>query len=183
MDDPELRFTTAVAPVASTPRTVDREANTDGGGGEPAFMDCTAWRQLAENAAESLAKGRGWWWRAVCGPTSGKPRKARDAPDDALKRAAASGGRPGRPARRTPGPEQPGTAGSRNSTLPDTPASPRSLSATSWPPHLPRRMQGSVLIGMDPHGGVCGSMSGRLGLVPGGGSRGSPPGGGRVRSG
>ena len=61
VDDPELRFTgsgVAVArfTVASTPRTFDRETNV-WRDGEPTFLDCSAWRQLAENLANSLAKG------------------------------------------------------------------------------------------------------------------------------
>lgn len=59
--DPELRFTQSGAAVvsftvASTPRNFDRQA----GGwkdGEPLFLRCTAWRQLAENVAESLVRG------------------------------------------------------------------------------------------------------------------------------
>jgi len=59
--DPELRFTPtghAVAEftVASTPRTFDRQAG-QWRDGEPLFLRCTAWRQLAEHAAESLTKG------------------------------------------------------------------------------------------------------------------------------
>lgn len=59
--DPELRFTstgTAVAnfTVASTPRTFDRQSN-EWKDGEPLFLRCTAWRQAAENVAESLNRG------------------------------------------------------------------------------------------------------------------------------
>jgi len=59
--EPELRFTgtgTAVADftVASTPRSYDRHAG-QWHDGEPLFLRCTAWRQLAEHAAESLTKG------------------------------------------------------------------------------------------------------------------------------
>ncbi len=59
--DPELRFTPAghaVADftVASTPRTFDRQAGA-WRDGEPLFLRCTAWRQLAEHAAESLTRG------------------------------------------------------------------------------------------------------------------------------
>jgi len=59
--DPELRFTPAghaVAEftVASTPRNYDRQAGA-WRDGEPLFLRCTAWRQLAEHAAESLTKG------------------------------------------------------------------------------------------------------------------------------
>jgi single-strand DNA-binding protein len=59
--DPELRFTPAghaVASftIASTPRTFDRDAN-EWKDGDSLFMRCSAWRQLAENIAESLTKG------------------------------------------------------------------------------------------------------------------------------
>ncbi|MET8328658.1 single-stranded DNA-binding protein [Streptomyces sp. NPDC005181] len=61
VEDPELRFTPNGVPVArftvaSTPRTFDREANA-WQDGETTFLDCTAWRQLAENLTESLSKG------------------------------------------------------------------------------------------------------------------------------
>src|SRR5258706_1245183 len=60
-DDPELRFTPsgqAVAKfrVASTPRFMDRQSN-EWKDGEPLFLSCTAWRQAAENVAESLQRG------------------------------------------------------------------------------------------------------------------------------
>jgi single-strand DNA-binding protein len=60
-DDPELRYTPAGVAmarfrVASTPRVFDRKAN-DYRDGEPLFMQCTAWRELAEHLAESLTKG------------------------------------------------------------------------------------------------------------------------------
>lgn len=59
--DPELRYTpsgTAVArfTVASTPRYVDRESGK-WRDGEPVFMSCTVWRELAENVTESMTKG------------------------------------------------------------------------------------------------------------------------------
>jgi single-strand DNA-binding protein len=59
--DPELRFTPqGVAmvkfTVASTPRTFDRTKN-EWADGDPLFLTCTAWRDLAEHIAESLAKG------------------------------------------------------------------------------------------------------------------------------
>lgn len=59
--DPELRFTqsgVAVASftIASTPRTFDRQRN-EWVDGEALFMRCSAWRDLAENIAESLEKG------------------------------------------------------------------------------------------------------------------------------
>ena len=58
----EIRFTSSGAPVASftvahTPRTFDRAAN-EWKDGEAMFLACSAWRQLAENVAETLsAKG------------------------------------------------------------------------------------------------------------------------------
>ena len=59
--DPELRFTqggAAVASftVASTPRRFDKAAK-EWKDGEALFLRCSAWRQLAENVAESLSKG------------------------------------------------------------------------------------------------------------------------------
>ena len=58
---PELRFTPSGAAVAnfsvaSTPRVFDRDKGewTDG---DPLFMDCSVWRDYAENVAESLDKG------------------------------------------------------------------------------------------------------------------------------
>lgn len=59
--DPELRYTQnglAVAnfTIASTPRTFDRQAN-DWKDGEALFLRCTAWRDLGEHIAGSLAKG------------------------------------------------------------------------------------------------------------------------------
>src|SRR3982750_181676 len=60
-DDPELRFTppgAAVAKfrIASTPRTLDRNSG-EWKDGEPLFLQCSVWRQVAENVAESLQRG------------------------------------------------------------------------------------------------------------------------------
>jgi single-strand DNA-binding protein len=60
-DDPELRFTPSGAAVAkfriaSTPRFMDK-ASGEWKDGEPLFLSCTVWRQVAENVAESLSKG------------------------------------------------------------------------------------------------------------------------------
>ena len=59
--DPELRFTPAGRPVAAftianTPRFPDRQTGewTDG---ETWFVRCSAWGDMAENIAASLAKG------------------------------------------------------------------------------------------------------------------------------
>jgi single-strand DNA-binding protein len=59
--DPELRFLpngTAMAKfgVASTPRYLDKESG-QWKDGEPLFLYCTVWRELAENVTESLSKG------------------------------------------------------------------------------------------------------------------------------
>lgn len=59
-DDPNLRFTQsgiAVANfrVAHTPRVLRDEQWVDG---EPMFVQCSAWRRLGENVAESLRKGQ-----------------------------------------------------------------------------------------------------------------------------
>ena len=60
-NDPELKFTPSGAAVAnftvaSTPRTFDRQTN-EWKDGDPLFIRCDAWRQMAENVAESLQKG------------------------------------------------------------------------------------------------------------------------------
>jgi single-strand DNA-binding protein len=60
-DDPELRFTPSGAAVAkfriaSTPRFMDK-ASGEWKDGDPLFLSCTVWRQVAENVAESLSKG------------------------------------------------------------------------------------------------------------------------------
>ncbi len=59
--DPELRFTPSGAAVAnftvaSTPRNFDRQTN-EWKDGEALFLNCSVWRQAAENAAESLTRG------------------------------------------------------------------------------------------------------------------------------
>ncbi len=60
-DDPELRYTaTGVAVanfrVASTPRFLDKATN-EWKDGDSLFLACNAWRQMAENCAESLQRG------------------------------------------------------------------------------------------------------------------------------
>lgn len=59
--DPELRFTPSGAAVtnftvASTPRTFDKNTQ-EWQDGEALFLRCNAWRQMAENVAESLTRG------------------------------------------------------------------------------------------------------------------------------
>jgi len=59
--DVDLRFIPSGAAVASftiasTPRTFDKNTN-DWRDGEALFMRCSAWRDLAEHAAETLTKG------------------------------------------------------------------------------------------------------------------------------
>jgi len=60
-DDPELRYTqggVAVVSVrvGSTPRTFNRQTNA-WEDGETVWVRCTAWRDLAENVAQTLTKG------------------------------------------------------------------------------------------------------------------------------
>ena len=60
-DDPELRFTPSGAAVAnftvaSTPRTFDKQTN-EWKDGDALFLNCSVWRQAAENVAESLQRG------------------------------------------------------------------------------------------------------------------------------
>lgn len=59
--DPNLRFTANGAAVvdftvASTPRTFDRQSG-QWKDGETLFLRCSAWREYAENIADSLSKG------------------------------------------------------------------------------------------------------------------------------
>jgi single-strand DNA-binding protein len=59
--DPELRFTTSGQAVcnftvASTPRTFDRDTQ-EWKDGETLFLRANVWREAAEHAQESLAKG------------------------------------------------------------------------------------------------------------------------------
>lgn len=58
-DDPELRFTQGGAPVASFRVASNRRFNDRSGNQqeETTFLNVNAWRELAENAAESLSKG------------------------------------------------------------------------------------------------------------------------------
>ena len=59
--DPELRFAQSGAAVAnftiaSTPRAFDKQSN-EWKDGDTMFLNCSIWRQAAENVAESLTKG------------------------------------------------------------------------------------------------------------------------------
>ena len=61
VDDPILRFTPSGAAVAnftiaSTPRAFDKQSN-EWKDGDTMFINCSVWRQAAENVAESLTKG------------------------------------------------------------------------------------------------------------------------------
>jgi single-strand DNA-binding protein len=61
VDDPELRFTPSGQPVAkfriaSTPRYFDKQANA-WKDGDSLFLTVNAWRQAAENVAESMTRG------------------------------------------------------------------------------------------------------------------------------
>jgi single-strand DNA-binding protein len=59
--DPELRFLPNGAgvcnfTVATNPRTFDRQSG-EWKDGEPLFIRCAVWKQVAENAAETLQRG------------------------------------------------------------------------------------------------------------------------------
>ena len=59
--DPELKFSQSGAAVAnftiaSTPRAFDKQSN-DWKDGDTMFLNCSVWRQAAENVSESLTKG------------------------------------------------------------------------------------------------------------------------------
>jgi single-strand DNA-binding protein len=59
--EPDLRYTgdgTALVKftVGSTPRVLDRQSG-QWRDGDPLFLSCTAWREMAEHIAESLGKG------------------------------------------------------------------------------------------------------------------------------
>lgn len=57
--DPELRVTSqSGVSVATFSVAVDRPYQTQGGQRETDFIDCVAWRRLAETVAEHLKKGR-----------------------------------------------------------------------------------------------------------------------------
>jgi len=60
-DDPELRYTqggiaVVSVRVGSTPRTYNKNTST-WDDGETVWVRCTAWREAAENVAQSLTKG------------------------------------------------------------------------------------------------------------------------------
>jgi len=84
-DDPDLRYTPAGVAmakfrVASTPRLYDKTSG-EYRDGDPLFLACTVWRELAEHAAESLAKGT----RVV---VVGRLRQSRWETEDGEKRSA-----------------------------------------------------------------------------------------------
>lgn len=60
-DDPELRYTSSGAPVATFTVAVNRRTRDPVSGewkdGETSFMRCNVWRDQAEHVAESLTKG------------------------------------------------------------------------------------------------------------------------------
>ena len=61
VDDPILRFAQSGAAVAnftvaSTPRAFDKRSN-EWKDGDTMFLNCSVWRQAAENASETLTKG------------------------------------------------------------------------------------------------------------------------------
>ncbi len=84
-DDVDLRYTPAGIAMAklrlaSKPRVFDRATN-EYRDGDPLFLTCTAWRELAEHAAESLSKGA----RVI---VTGRLRLSRWETEDGEKRSA-----------------------------------------------------------------------------------------------
>lgn len=78
--DPELRYTPNGTPVANftvahTPRSFNEEKKEWQDAGETVFVRVTAWRNLAENCANSLRKGNNV---IASGPTSLETYEARD---------------------------------------------------------------------------------------------------------
>lgn len=57
-DDPKLRYLTNGTPVANFSLAVERSYKDSSGNRETDFIECTAWRKLAELIAEKLGKGR-----------------------------------------------------------------------------------------------------------------------------
>lgn len=56
--DPELRYTTNGTAVCRFTVAVNRRYTTATGERQADFIDCVAWRQLAENLASYMSKGR-----------------------------------------------------------------------------------------------------------------------------
>ena len=56
--DPELRYVPSGAPVASFTLAVDRPFRDQQGNRETDFIDIVAWRKLAEQVSQYMAKGR-----------------------------------------------------------------------------------------------------------------------------
>lgn len=56
--DPEMRYTANGIPVANFSLAVDRGFTNQQGERETDFIDCTAWRKLAEVVTNNLGKGR-----------------------------------------------------------------------------------------------------------------------------
>ncbi|SDT37999.1 single-stranded DNA-binding protein [Actinoplanes derwentensis] len=83
--DPEVTFLNsgparAKFTVASTPRYLDRESG-QWKDGEPLFLNCTAWRELASNVVASLSKGS----RVI---VVGRLKQSRWETDEGEKRSA-----------------------------------------------------------------------------------------------
>ena len=82
--DPELGYTPngnayARFTIASTPRRYDRHTG-EWVDGETLWLRCTCWRDLAENVAETLAKGTRVIATGGCARPAGRPRPATSAP-------------------------------------------------------------------------------------------------------
>jgi single-strand DNA-binding protein len=113
-DDPELRFTQSGVPVANfrvavTPRVPDGQGGFPDG--ETGFYRVTAWRSLAENIADSLAKGarvvvlgklRTSTWETPEGEKRSSVEIQADEVAPSLRFATVTLQKPGRGAQRTP---------------------------------------------------------------------------------
>src|SRR4051812_18608086 len=82
-DDPELRYTSNGAAVANfrvAYSTRIRDAAGNWTDGETSFFTVNCWRALAENAAETLTRGRAWWSPGASSNAPGRTKRARSAP-------------------------------------------------------------------------------------------------------
>lgn len=88
---PELRFTQGAAgspvPGGVNPRFYDKQSG-QWKGGETLFLTCQAWKQAAENAAESLNRGTRVIVTGRLRQRSYETREARSAPSTSWRRTS-----------------------------------------------------------------------------------------------
>src|SRR3990170_8870973 len=93
-DDPELRYTQSGAALANFTVAVSHRSKHNGEWQDvnDGFFRCTAWRSVAENAAQTLKKGmwvfvtgklvqRSWWTTTA---TSARPSRSRSPTSDLI---------------------------------------------------------------------------------------------------